>query len=257
MQKKYLAYLVLLAGWIGFCYWLYAEELLPRLQGIDDRSYPARVRDLKLPLAFNWGSAKPLAGEGYKEWLDDIEKVDSLRDILIIKGYYFRDEQGSIPLDEVLAHQRVDSFLKVTGLPLDKVLVQVLPREINADVRSSPFEAIELERIALNNVLRLSGDTIELCFPLKDSFNLPPLLLKRLDAWLDKHSGQQEDQYAIIGIADGSGIAESSDQGLDRAIWFHKLLKEKGWTNEHIRLSSGQRTNPNPIRNRCIIMFKE
>ncbi len=257
LKKKNLVYLVLLAGWIGFCYWLYAKELFPRFHGFQETTWPIHVKDLKYPLAFNWGSDIPLAGEGYEEWVDEVEKVDSVEEVLIIKGFYFLDEQGSIPLGEALGSRRVDYVLKSIEVSKDRIMVQVLPQEINADVRSNPFEAIGVERIALSNVLHLSGDTIELCFPIKDSLNLPPLLLHKLDFWLNRQSGHKEDQFFIVGIADGSGVAESSDMALERAIVIQKRLMNNGWKEEQINLSTGQRNNPLAIRNRCVIVYFE
>jgi len=258
LQKKYIAYLVLLTGWICFCYWLYAKELLPRFLGTQkDSPWPIHVEDLKYPLAFNWGSAIPIAGEGYEEWVRDIENIDSTVDVIFIKGYYFRDEQGSMPLDESLAHQRVNNLLTLINVPQERIMVQVLPQEINADVRSIPFEAIGVERIALKNILRTSGDTIELCFPIKDSLLLPPLLLNRLEAYLDKYADRQDSLTSIVGIADGSGIAESADVALDRAIIVQRVLIDKGWKGDRIRLSTGQRSNAQTIRNRCVIIYFE
>jgi len=257
LKKKYLAYLALLAGWIGFCYWLYAKELFPRYHGLQETTWPIHMQDLKFPLAFNWGSDIPLAGEGYKEWVDEVEKVDSVEEVLIIKGFYFRDEEGSILLGEALGRRRVDHILKSIEVSRDRIMVQMLPQEINADVRSNPFEAIGVERIALADVLQLSGDTIELCFPIKDSLNLPPLLLNRLDAWLSMQSDHIEGQSFIVGIADGSGIAESADMALERAIVIQKRLMNNGWKEDQINLSTGQRNNPLAIRNRCVIVYFE
>lgn len=212
---------------------------------------------MKHPLAFNWASDVPLAGEGYEDWLMDIDKVDSSADALIITGYYFRDEQESITLDETLAQQRVKNVLKLLKVPLDKILIQVLPQEINADVRSNPFEAIGMERIGLSNLLRIDGDTIEMCFPIKDSLILPPFVLNRLDVWLDQHADRKDSLTFIVGIADGGGIAESADIALDRAIIVQRVLVAKGWKPEQIHLSTGQRSSPYAVRNRCVIIYFE
>lgn len=255
MQKKYLAYLALLAGWIGFCYWLYAKELFPRFHGTKDPVGITRIKDLKYPLAFKWASAIPLAGEGYEDWANDFDQVDSSTGGMIITGYYFRDEKESLAQDEALAHQRVKNMLKLMKVPGEMIVVQVLPQEINADVRSYPFEAIGMERIALSNLLQIAGDTIEVCFPIKDSLILPPLVLNRLNAWLDQHADRQDSLTNIVGIADGGGIAESADIALDRAIAVQQVLVEKGWSVEHIHLSTGQRSSLHEIRNRCVIIY--
>ncbi|MBK9984443.1 MAG: hypothetical protein IPP15_19090 [Saprospiraceae bacterium] len=257
MQKKYIAYLALLAGWIVFCYWLYAKELFPRFHGMKETTGIQLIKGLKYPLAFNWASDMPLAGEGYNDWLKDMEQSDSTTGTMIITGFYFRDEQGSIPLDEALAHQRVNNVLKLVKVPLDRIMIQVLPQEINADVRSNPFEAISMERIALSNLLQIAGDTIEMCFPIKDSLILPPLVLNRLDAWLDQHADRKDSLTYIVGIADGGGIAESADIALDRAIVVERVLVAKGWKAEQIHLSTGQRSSPHAIRNRCVIIYFE
>ena len=148
LKKKYLLFLALLAGWIIFCYWLYAKEVSPRFHGKEDTSGLEHVKDLNLPLAFNWDSDIPLAGKGYKAWIDEIEKEDTIGKILIIQGYYFRDEEGSIPLDEALARRRVENVLKLIKVSNDNVMVQVLPQEINSDVRTRPFEAISILLLA-------------------------------------------------------------------------------------------------------------
>jgi len=257
LKKKYLAYLALLAGWIIFCYWLYARELLPRFQGLKGTPGITYVKDLNLPLAFTWGSDVPLAGKGFSEWESDIKKADSLGKVLILTGYYFLDEQPSILLSEALAKNRVKNIVNSMQIDSNRILIRVLAKEINADVKSSPFEAIGIEQMPLNDVLRLAGDTIELCFPLKDSFNLPPFLVNQLNAWLSSHSDRKDDEWFIVGIADGSGIAESADMALDRAEVIQNILIQQGVKNEHIHLSTGQRINPNTIRNRCVIVYIE
>ncbi len=257
MQKKYIAYLALLAGWIVFCYWLYAKELFPRFHGFKETTGIQRIKDLKYPIAFNWASDIPLAGEGYEDWVKDFEQSDSTIGAMIITGFYFRDEQSSILLDETMAHRRVENILKLVKVHTDRVMIQLLPQEINADVRSNPFEAISMERISLSNLLQIAGDTIEMCFPIKDTLILPPLVLNRLDAWLDQHADRQDSLTFIVGIADGGGIAESADIALDRAIVVERVLVAKGWKAEQIHLSTGQRSSPHAIRNRCVIIYFE
>lgn len=257
LKKKYLAYLALLAVWIVFCYWLYAKELFPRFHGKQDTPGFVYVKDLNLPLAFNWDSDIPLTGNGFKAWIKEIEKEDTIEGIMIIQGYYFRDEEGSIPLDEALAKRRIENVLKLIKVSSNRVMIQVLPQEINADVRTKPFEAINITQMALADIMHVAGDTLELCFPIKDSLNFPPLIVNRLDAWLNRHSGQREGKAFVIGIADGSGIAESADMALDRAIVIQNQMLKNGWKAENIQLSTGQRTSPRAIRNRCAIVFME
>lgn len=222
-----------------------------------DSDGPEKVENLKYPVAFRWASDIPLAGEDYKDWIADVEAVDSSTDVVIIKGYFFRDEEASIKLDEELAHRRVKNLLQSLHVPSDKIMVQVLPQEINADDRSYPFEAISIDRVALKNILHSEGDTLELCFPLKDSLTLPPILLNKMDDWLDRHSEMKDRFTNVVGIADGSGIAESADMALDRAIVIQRVLMAKGWKGENIHLSTGQRSSPHPLRNRCVIIYFE
>jgi hypothetical protein len=186
-----------------------------------------------------------------------LEAIDSVHGILIIKGYYFRDEEGSIPLDEALARRRVEHVLQSVGISGNKIMVQVLPKEINADVRTNPFEALEVEPIGLSEVYHVSGDSVEICFPIKDSLNLPPFLWNKLNDWMSKHSDQKASDVFVVGIADGSGIAESSDMALVRAILVQKKMVNSGWSENKIHLSTGQRNNPLVIRNRCVIVFIE
>jgi hypothetical protein len=78
-----------------------------------------------------------------------------------------------------------------------------------------------------------------------------------LDIWLSKHADQKNSQSAIVGIADGSGIVESADVAMDRALYMQKELIKNGWMEDHIHLSAGQRSDPLAIRNRCVIIYKE
>jgi hypothetical protein len=255
LKKKYVAYLVLLAGWIGFCYWLFAKEIWPRYQRVTDSSGLEHVRDLEFPLAFAWGSDIPLAGKGYGSWLRDMREMDTTGLIWIMKGYYFLDEKGSVEEDEQLALSRIDQVVDLIGIPKDRILFQLLQQEINADVRQRPFEATGMERFYVSDLYHLSGDTLELCFPLKDSLTLPPLLWYKLDEWLSRHSKQMDEVTRIVGIADGSGIAESSDIALDRAIIAKERMKENGWDENKINLSTGQRSKTKAVQNRCVIIF--
>jgi len=61
----------------------------------------------------------------------------------------------------------------------------------------------------------------------------------------------------FLWIADGSGIAESADMALERAIVIQKRLMNNGWKEDQINLSTGQRNNPLAIRNRCVIVYFE
>ena len=88
--------MALLAGWICFCYWLYADEIAPRLHGSRKKSWPAYSEDIPFPLAYSWASDVPLAGLGYGEYKTQFDDLDSLDEIVIITGFYFRDEAVTI-----------------------------------------------------------------------------------------------------------------------------------------------------------------
>jgi hypothetical protein len=128
---------------------------------------------------------------------------------------------------------------------------------VNADVRTHPFEAIRIERISMAELVKVGGDTMELCFPLKDSILVPELMLDRLDDWLSRFLDGQKEIAHIVGTADGSGIAESMDVAFDRAMMIKEHLKKEGWKDAMIQLSTGQRSHPNSLRNRCVIIYFE
>lgn len=61
----------------------------------------------------------------------------------------------------------------------------------------------------------------------------------------------------IVGTADGSGIAEPADLAMDRALEIKQMILNKGWKEEQLILSTGQRNHPLTLRNRCVVLYFE
>jgi hypothetical protein len=257
VNKKNLAYIALLAGWLFFCYWLYAKEIFPLLNQDKEKSLPTYLSDLPYPFAFNWASDMPLAGNGFEEWKAHYTAVDSMDAIFIIRGYYFQDEENSMPLLLELAQRRIENASYCIGISEERVVSEILPQQVNVDVRTHPFEAIRIERISMAELVKAGGDTMELCFPLKDSIRIPAVMLERLDDWLSRFQDEQKEIAHVVGTADGSGIAESTDVAFERAMVIKEHLKKEGWKDAMIQLSTGQRSHPNSLRNRCVIIYFE
>jgi hypothetical protein len=257
LTKKYLAYIALLAGWICFCYWLYAKGISPQFREAQEKSWPGYSKDLPYPLNFRWGSDSPLAGPGFGELKRQYHRIDSSEEILIVRGYYFRDEADSVITVQELGYRRIHNALKYLDVNENRILTEVLPQEINADVRSNPFEAVRFEPILFSQVMSMKGDTLEMCFPLKDSIALPPICYDRLENWSRKYDRKKDSILHIVGTADGTGITESADMALERALNISDKLIKKGWSEEKIQLSTGQRNHPLTLRNRCVVVYFE
>lgn len=257
MSRKYLAYIALLAGWLIFCYWLYAKEIYPRLHEPTGLKWPVLDHDLDMPLAFKWGSDIPHAGEGFENWVDTLKMIDSAQNFLIFHSYYFRDEAGSIEKGKELARKRVARMVEYLGLSKERIMVEIIPEDIKADVRSQPFKAVTYDVMAIHDVLNSSADTIEVCFPLKDSFGLPHQVMKSLDEWLEKRSDNRTDTIYLIGIADGTGISESADIAWERANAIREKVLQHGWNETMIRMNTGQRNQSNTVHNRCVVVYFE
>ncbi|MDZ4748919.1 MAG: hypothetical protein SH808_10550 [Saprospiraceae bacterium] len=257
MTTRYLAYIALLAGWICFCYWLYAEGISPRLYGPREKSWPAYSEDIPFPLVFNWASDVPLAGLGYGEYKTQFDDLDSTDEIVIISGLYFRDEAKTIRELQELGRRRISGLLDYHHISRDRMMTQVSVQEISADVRSNPFEAIRFERIPVADVLSMTDDTMEICFPLKDSLIFPQICTDRIVRWFNKASRNKESIVHVVGTADGSGIAEPADIALDRALIIKNIILNTGWKEENISLSTGQRNHPLTLRNRCVVVYFE
>jgi len=257
LNRKYLAYFLLLAGWIWFCYWLVTHGILPAMTVTKSEEFPVRIDSLKIPLAFTWGSDIPLAGQGFEEWKHQFHKLDSAGMVVIWKGYYFKDEADTPEAQVKLGLRRVERVLSFLDLDRNRVLIQSLPQEINADVKSNPFMAIEFEKYEENEILSYQGDTAHVCFPIADSLLLPKVCLKKLDQWSGAQSAKNKDVMYLIGTADGTGIAESSDLAVDRADWIRDYWMHSGWNEESIHISTGQLNNPHTLQNRCVMVYFE
>lgn len=257
LDRRYLAYIALLAGWLILCYWIYARGIAPRFQHAREKSWPAYSKDIPFPLAFTWASDIPLAGLGFGDFKAQFERIDSTGDVVIVRGYYFRDEADSLDFLIDLGHRRIENALKFIKLRNERLLTEVLPQQVNADVRSNPFEAVRFEIIPLSDILTISGDTLELCFPIRDSLNLPAVSYNRLEEWIRTKENKKEKMAYIVGTADGTGVAESTDIALERAMVIKEKLIQSGWKEEEIQLSAGQRNNPLALHNRCVILYFE
>jgi hypothetical protein len=254
---KNLAYLALLAGWICFCYWLYAEGISPRLQRMRGGMTETVTDSLPYPLTFRWGSDIPMPGKGFTALKGGIDSLAERNEIAIVRGYYFRDEAPDLEAARDLGKRRVEKTLALFGINDRRILTEVLLREITADVKANPFEAIALERILVDDVVKWSSDTFELCFPLKDSIVLPAVCLEKLFTWMGVPGESNISRLHITGTADGSGIAEPSDMAMERAIYISQAAMDKGWKDEQINLSTGQRNHPLTLWNRCVVIYFE
>lgn len=254
---KYLAYLALLAGWLVFCYWLYAKELYPRFHPPKEKSWPLVDPDLKLPLAFHWGSEVPIAGQGYENWSRRLQEADSLQHFIVFKSYFFRDEAGSEDEGKQLAKKRIDQIIQFAGLHSERIMTEIHPGSVVSDARQKPFEAVHFEILDPGSVWNEERDTLEVCFPIKDSLKLPELLINKTDRWIEGNFDKINKHIVVMGTADGTGISESADMAWERADYLKKRMLRKGWSEENIVLNTGQRNMTNPIRNRCVMLFFE
>ena len=177
--------------------------------------------------------------------------------MVIARGYYYRDEADSLGQLEQLGRNRIANVLKYIEIDNKRMVTQILPQEVNGDVRSKPFEAVRFERIPFKEIVKVEEDTFEICFPFKDSMNLPPDYFNRLNSWITRHGKQADRIMHIVGIADATGVVESSETGLERAMLIKNKLLTSGWKDEEILLSTGQRNQPLTLRNRCVVIYFE
>jgi hypothetical protein len=257
LKRKYLAYFALLAGWIWFCFWLFSHAIWPALQDPKPEAFPIRMDSLPLPIAFTWGSDIPIAGKGFDEWKQEFNGLDSTKMIVAWTGYYFKDEAETPDAQVQLGIRRVKNVLSFLKLDHKRLLIRSLPQEINADVKSNPFSALDFEKYKEDDVLSFFGDTAQICFPIADSLLLPPVSLEQLDEWKSRQPGKNEKELFLIGTADGTGIAESSDVGIDRAELIKDRWIKAGHPEEKIHLATGQRNNPLTLQNRCVVIYFE
>jgi len=257
LQLRNLAYIVLLAGWICFCYWLYAERIAPRLHGTRETSRPEYAEGVPFPLVFRWGSDIPYAGDTFDALRSQLAGLDSTDEIVVIHSYYFRDEAADQQLLVELGKRRIRNALAYLHIPEDRTVTEVSVQEISADVKSNPFEAVHFERISMAEAIHISPDTFELCFPIRDSLILPGIYTQRLEEWLTSGVGKEAVLMHIVGIADGSGVAEPADMAMERAMRVENLVKQIGWKEDPIELTSGQRSHPLTLRNRSVLIYFE
>jgi hypothetical protein len=213
--------------------------------------------DIPFPLAFDWASDVPLAGLGYGDYKSQFADLDSIDEVLIITGFYFRDEAKTIMKLQDLGRRRINAMLDYQHINKDRMMTQVSVQEIAADVRSNPFEAVRFERIPVADLLSITDDTLEIRFPLKDSMMIPKVVSDRVEGWINKTSNDKESVVHVVGTADGSGIAEPADVALDRALIIKKIILNAGWKEEQIQLSTGQRNHPLALQNRCVVVYFE
>lgn len=212
---------------------------------------------LEIPLAYSWGSDVPLAGDSFDIWISNLAKADSLNGILIWRGYYYQDEAGSHEGGISLVERRIHKLADLYGFNKDRMLVEIVPREITADVRSKPIPAVEVDVMRESDVLHYYGDTAEICFPIADSLTLPVVSLKTLTAWGKTRGETMNRKLHLTGTADGTGIAESSDMAIERAQYIKEFWLARGVADASIQLSAGQRNSPYPLRNRCVMIYFE
>ena len=257
LKNKYLAYFILLAAWLCVCYWLYAKEIYPKLHPEEGFKWPVYDNDLALPLAFNWSSDIPIAGAGFDSLSKIIEEYRMSDSILIISGGYYLDEKEHKGLNKPLGLRRADRIVQFFQLDLRKTLIFSQKKEIDADVRALPFEAISFTLISKVSLMHMIGDTTEICFPVRDSILLPAIITEQLDQLVKVKKNDGNIQAYVIGTADGTGIAESSDVAVARAIVMRDILIKGGWTEDRIVMTTGQRSHSEPILNRCALVFFE
>ena len=186
-----------------------------------------------------------------------MDSLSGMNELVIIRGYYFRDEAPLLEEVVDLGKRRIANTMQLFGINDRRILTEVLQQEITADVKSNPFEAIRIERILTEDVIKWSSDTFELCFPLKDSIVLPTVCLEKLFTWMGIPGEGDVTKLHITGTADGSGIAEPSDMAMERAMYISHAAMDKGWKDEQIILSTGQRNHPLTLWNRCVVIYFE
>ena len=226
--------------------------------GLDRETFwPSYSEDIVYPMAFRWASADPLSGPDFGILKSGVERIDSMDEILIVRGLFFRDEKDSLAQLRELAAHRVANALPYFRLDRRRILTEVDVQPINGDVRSHPFESIRFERLNASSLMKTGTDTFELCFPIKDSIAMPVILVDRLLDWLGKPNRQKKEKIHLTGTADGGGIAEPSDIAYERALYVKDKLVGEGWNEEQIAITTGQRHHPLAFRNRCVVVYYE
>ncbi|MDQ3015365.1 MAG: hypothetical protein M3R25_01390 [Bacteroidota bacterium] len=257
LKNKYLAYIILLAGWLSLCYWLYSKEIYPSIHPDQGLKWPVFEDDLELPLAFRWKSDIPLAGQGFEVFSESIRNNSRGDSVLIITGGYFLDEADTAASEQSIGINRVNRMIQYYQLDPRKTIINIEKKELDADVRSVPFEAVSFEWIPMPVIIREIGDTTEICFPVKDSLLLPKAIIDKIEDLARTQLKESDVRVFVTGTADGTGIAESSDIAVARAIVIRDILMRAGWTEERIVITTGQRNESEPIRNRCAQIYFE
>lgn len=256
MKKKVVLYLLVLSGWISFCFWLYTNSVYDRLHKPDVPEWAEFSDSLEYPVAFRWQSLQPIIGPRFDAYVDRLLSADSAGHIVLITGQYFRDEVSSDSAGLILAEARIESIYNHLGISERNTLKNTQVKEVDADVRTGLFEAVQTEIIDPQSLWRVYGDTAELCFLLSDKMEQPASVRDKVMNWLQVHvpSGAQ---FHITGIADGTGIAESADMAMERALYVRDLLSELPARSDSVIISTGQRNLPRSLFNRCVIMYNE
>ena len=257
LKGKYLAYIVLLAGWIWFCIRLYTQSIFPPQHPSTEPSNLMMDNNQVIPLAFRWGSDVPISGQGFEGWKAQFAMADSANSIVVIRSYYFRDEASDEQTLRELGQRRMKSVLAIFKPDESRLLVEYLPQEVNADVRAKPFQAIGFDLYSERDILSFKGDTVQICFPIADSLMLPGVLAKQFDEWGQRHRVEAGSNVFLNGTADGTGIAESSDLAMDRAAWIRDRWMKQGWPVDVFRITTSQRIEVQPILNRCVLVYFE
>jgi hypothetical protein len=255
VKKKFFVYFIMLAGWLVFCYWLYSRDIYPHFHASVPRWAEYR-EDLTFPLAFTWQSDVPIEGPGFNSLAEQLLHADTTDHIILLYGFYFRDEEPDEQEGKRLARRRVDTLIKHLQLDKERLVVSVTSKEIYSDVRSQPFAGIDIVIIPLHEIYKASADTLEICFPLQDSVSIPGFLKGKVHDWA-KSQLNRERTVHITGIADGTGIAESSDMAMERGLYMKEILSEASIHSDSVNLSTGQRNLSNAIQNRCVIIYNE
>ena len=208
-----------------------------------------------MPLAFKWGSDIPIAGQGFEQWVDSLKRIDSSSNFLLFHSYYFRDEAESIEKSKELGNRRMARMINYLGLTKEKTMFETIAKDVQADVRSHPFKALTYEVISVEDALKSSGDTMEVCFLIKDSLSLPHRSLEGVEKWLNQHEDKKSETIHLIGTADGTGISESADVAWERANVIKEKVIRQGWHEQLIIINTGQRNQSMPVRNRCVLIY--
>lgn len=208
-------------------------------------------------MVFHWASGQPVRGEGFDSLKSLFSGLETSGDVIIAHGIYFRDEAADSIALLTLGKERIARAADSLAIDQDYLVYAIHVEEITSDVRAKPFEAIRWEKIPFQEVFRMHGDTLECSFPLRDSIVLAPYIELRIKQWLTEGLTRENTNLHLTGTADGSGIAESMDMAMERALLIKQLALQTGWKEESIFISTGQRNHPLTLRNRSVVLFFE